>query len=47
MLFTLICSPNMVIYVRSFGLSQELSKPVHHAGFMLHKGMGITVERDG
>ena len=28
-------------------VSQELSEPVHHVGFMLHEGMGIAVEGDG
>ena len=27
--------------------SQELPEPVHHVCFMLHKGMGIAVKRDG
>ena len=46
-LLSLICSLNMLIHVRPFGLSQKLSEPVHHIGFMLHKGMGIAVKRDG
>ena len=37
---------NMVIHVRSFDLLQELSEAVHHIGFMLHKGVGIAVERN-
>ena len=40
-------SLNTLIHVRSFGLSQKLSELVHHIGFMLHKGMGIAIERDG
>ena len=46
-LFILICSLNIVIHVRSFGLLQQFSELVHHVGFMLHKGVGIAVERDG
>ena len=38
---------NIVIHVRSFGLSQELSELVHHVCFMLHKRMSIAVERNG
>ena len=38
---------NIVIHVRSFGLLQQFSELVHHVGFMLHKGVGIAVERDG
>ena len=34
---------NMVIHVRSFGLLQKLSKPVHHVGFVLYKGMSVAV----
>ena len=45
-LLSLICSLNMLIHVRPFGLSQKLSEPVHHVCFMLHKGMGIAVKRD-
>ena len=46
-LLSLICSLNTLIHVRSFGLSQKLSELVHHICFMLHKGMGIAIERDG
>lgn len=46
-LLSLICSLNTLIHVRSFGLLQELSELVHHVCFMLHKGMGIAIERDG
>ena len=46
-LLALICTLNTVIHVRSFDLLQELSEPVHHICFMLHKGVSITVERDG
>ena len=35
----------MLIHVRPFGLSQKLSEPVHHIGFMLHKRVSIAVER--
>ena len=46
-LFALICSLNtVIIHVRSFGLLQELSEPVHHVGLMLHEGVGIAVECD-
>ena len=45
-LLATICTLNIVIHVRSFGLLQELSEPVHHICLMLHKGMGITVKRD-
>ena len=44
--FALICSLN-IVHVRSFGLLQEFSEPVHHVGFMLHEGVRIAVERDG
>ena len=46
-LFILICSLNIVIHVRSFGLLQQLSEPVHHVGFVLYKGMSVAVERNG
>ena len=46
-LFILICSLNIVIHVRSLGLLQQLSEPVHHIGFMLHKGVGVAIKRDG
>ena len=46
-LFILICSLNIVIHVRSFGLLQQLSEPVHHVGFVLYKGMSVAVERSG
>ena len=26
---------------------QELPEPVHHVRFMLHQGVGVTIERDG
>lgn len=35
------------IHVRSLGLLQQLSEPVHHIGFMLHERMGIAIERNG
>ena len=38
---------NIVIHVRSLGLLQQLSEPVHHIGFMLHERMGIAIERNG
>ena len=38
---------NIVIHVRSFGLLQQLSEPVHHVGFVLYKGMSVAVERSG
>ena len=34
----------MVIHVRSFGLLQKLPESIHHLLFMLHKGVGVTVE---
>ena len=45
-LFILICSLNIIIHVRSLGLLQQLSEPVHHIGFMLHKRVCVAVERD-
>ena len=38
---------NIVIHVRSFGLLQQLSEPVHHIRLMFHKRVSIAVERDG
>ena len=26
---------------------KKFSEPIHHVGFMFHKGMGVAVERDG
>lgn len=34
----------MIIHVRSFGLSQKLSEPVHHVCFMLHKRVSVAVK---
>ena len=40
-----ICAWNTIFGVRFYMPLQKLSKLVHHIGFMLHKGMGIAVER--
>ena len=44
--FPAICSSNKVIDVPFF-YSKQLPESIHHLLFMLHKGVGITVEGNG